>query len=231
MATSTPILAFDTSGSFCSVAVRTAGGVVVHRESDGAGDHFERLPGLVQEVMSEADIAASELAEIRVGIGPGSFTGLRIGMSFAKGLSVAARVALRGLSTFEGMAWAVCDQLNLDGQQDILIVSDARRQEVFWGAYRWGSNRMEVIAAPSIAPLSAVSEWYKQHPQGVVVTPLLEHGLEGLGMLRVVPQIAQGLLKVECPRAKGFVLQDVAILEPTYLREVAAKSIAERAGA
>jgi tRNA threonylcarbamoyladenosine biosynthesis protein TsaB len=185
----------------------------------------------VQTVLADAGVAADELGEIRIGVGPGSFTGLRIGMSFAKGLAVAARVKLQGVSTFEGVAWVVCDQFDRHGERDILVVSDARRAEVFWAAYRCSASGMRVVAAPAIAPLSAVSDWCQQHPEGVVATPLREHGLEGLNTLRVVPEIAQGLLKVECSQGDGFSLHDVALLEPTYLRAVAAKSIAERTGA
>lgn len=228
---SAPILALDTSGSFCSVALRTAQGTVVHKESDGAGDHFERLPGLVRDVMLEAAVTTSELGELRVGLGPGSFTGLRIGMSFAKGLSVAARVPLRGVSSFEGIAWTVCNQSRNSDKLDILVVSDARRDEVFLCSYRFESMRLLQGPEPSIVPVSSVHEWCQARPEGVVATPLREHGLEALDRIEVVPRIAEGLLAVECPRVEPFMLQDVAVLEPRYLRAVAAKSIAERGGA
>jgi tRNA threonylcarbamoyl adenosine modification protein YeaZ len=228
---SAPILALDTSGSYCSVALHTSEGAVVHEESDGAGDHFERLPGLVDAVLSKADVVASELGELRIGVGPGSFTGLRIGMSFAKGFSVSARVPLRGVSSFEGIAWSVCSQWQDRDALDILVISDARRGEVFLCSYRYESKKLLQGNPTAITPVSFVAEWRQGRSDGVVVTSLREHDLQGVGAIKVVPRIAEGLLKVECPQGQVFELHEIALLEPAYLRAVAAKSIAERAGA
>jgi hypothetical protein len=95
------LLAIDTSGSFCSIALRRGDGVTVERASSGEGDHFERLPDLVAETLRVGQLSACDLSAIVVGLGPGSFTGLRIGLSYAKGLATAARVPLLGVSSFE----------------------------------------------------------------------------------------------------------------------------------
>lgn len=229
--TSAPILALDTSGSFCSVALSTPSGVVIHRESEGAGDHFERLPGLVSDVLAEAKASAGDLKEIRVGLGPGSFTGLRIGLSFAKGLAVAARVVLRGVSSFDGVAWSVCEHNGGLKDRSILVVSDARRDEVFMCAYEFTAVQGMHGSVPRIAPAAAVGEWLGRHPGGIVATPIREFVVKNCVDLQVASRIAEGLLKVEAPLGAAFDLREVAVLEPSYLREVAAKSIAERRGA
>jgi tRNA threonylcarbamoyl adenosine modification protein YeaZ len=225
-----PILALDTSGSFCSVAVRTEQGAIVRRESDGAGDHFERLPGLVQAVLAEAKVRAHDLAEIRIGVGPGSFTGLRIGMSFAKGLSVAVRVALRGISSFEGVAQSLSSQFQ-GRPVEMVVISDARRDEVFACSYVYNPTTGLQSGVASIVPVSWVVQWCREHPEGIVASPLRDFRIDGLESLQVVPRIAEGLLKVEISEQGQFVLADVASLEPAYLRAVAAKTIAERTGA
>ena len=65
-------LAVDTSGSFCSVALERADGVVFHAESEGNGDHFEQLPPLVESVGAQASVRLVDLAQVVIGLGPGS---------------------------------------------------------------------------------------------------------------------------------------------------------------
>ena len=125
-------LAIDTSGSFCSVALRRVDGAVFHRASEGAGDHFERLSALVSELCAESGVALADVAEVVIGSGPGSFTGLRIGFSFAKGLAVARRLPIIGVSSFFGAAASLVGEFS----GDVLVVADARRDEVFAGAFR-----------------------------------------------------------------------------------------------
>lgn len=223
------ILAIDTSGSFCSVAVRTPEGAVVERNSSGDGDHFERLPSLVSEVCAGAGISLQDLAAIRIGLGPGSFTGLRIGLSFAKGLASARAIPLSGVGSFHAVAAEV---LSREAEVETVgVLSDARRDEVFVAAFsrRPGSavaaGEVGVISEPQILPISDLSSapW-----SGVKVwySPLRDFALTGIE-LRQTPSIARGMLlgKVEIV---AFSLSDIAALEPSYLRAVAAKTIAER---
>lgn len=216
-------LAVDTSGSFCSVALQRADGVVFHAESEGNGDHFEKLPPLVESVSAQASVRLVDIAQVVIGLGPGSFTGLRIGMSFAKGLSCAAKVPLVGVSSL----YAVAKRRAMSGLGDgrILVVSDARRQEVFRAEYEIAGRQTLEVEAASIAAESTVGEWLRR-TGGVVVTPLRGWDIAGVN-LTVESRISEGLLELS-GEVGSFSVGDVALLEPDYIRGVSAKSIAER---
>lgn len=224
MANQLGTLAIDTSGSLCSVAIKIDG-EVFSLESDRGNDHFERLSSLVSELLDLAQVSSSQLGQIVIGIGPGSFTGLRIGLSFAKGLSVALRVPILGLSSFAGAARAY---VSLEASGRLLVVGDARRQEVFAAEYLVQADGLAELSAPKIEPSAFISEWIGRYPEGVVVTPNI--GLEAAQstLVRVESRIAKGLLDLDNASIQPFSIASVASLEPNYLRAVAAKSIAER---
>ena len=227
---SLPALAFDTSGSCCSAALRTVDGSVLHRESSGAGDHFEVITSLVSELLNAGGVKVSELAQVCVGVGPGSFTGLRIGMSFAKGMAVAGRVPLVGASSFAGIAQGALKARGLSDSTRILVVADARRDEVFLAEYVVSACSVQELRCPCIMAVSEVAEWAARHADGVVVTPNVGFSVGGGVHSSVEPRIAEGLLALAAGTQGSFSLTELAALEPHYLRAVAAKSIEERKG-
>jgi tRNA threonylcarbamoyladenosine biosynthesis protein TsaB len=216
------VLAIDTSGSFCSVALQGASGACVSRHSAGEGDHFEQLPGLVRAVCVEACVALDDLAHVRIGIGPGSFTGLRIGMSFAKGLAWSLRIPCIGVCSFRGAAVA----WGLAGVTDsrITVVADARRAEVFCGEYELVSGVVSVVSQPKLVGHEDLIDRATQG--GVHISP--QRALEVRGLeIHPVPGVALGLLGIGAPQS-GFSVADIASLEPSYIREVSAKTIEQR---
>lgn len=217
-----PILAIDTSGSFCSVALQTKHGTLVSRHSAGESDHFEQLPGLVRSVCGEAGVALADLDHVRVGVGPGSFTGLRIGMSFAKGLAWSLRIPCVGVCSFLGAAAA--RGRGEVGEGRITVVADARRSEVFCGEYELVGGVFSVVSEPKLIGHEGLQE---RGGRGCVhVSP--QRGLEVPGLeIHPVPEVALGLLGIGAPRG-GFSVTDIASLEPTYIREVSAKTIEQR---
>ncbi len=218
-------LAVDTSGSFCSVALQHADGGVFHVESEGNGDHFEQLPRLVDSLVAQASIQVGDLGQILIGIGPGSFTGLRIGMSFVKGLACAVRVPLVGLSSF--YAVAKCRAMTGVENGPMLVVSDARRREVFCAEYEITSSDVLEVQPARIVGEHLVEKWISE-TGGVVVTPLRGWVVEGVQMI-VEPRISEGLLALPTS-IDGYSVSQIALLEPDYVRGVSAKSIAERRG-
>jgi tRNA threonylcarbamoyl adenosine modification protein YeaZ len=167
-----------------------------------------------------------DLAQVMIGVGPGSFTGLRIGMSFAKGVACAGKVPLVGVSSFLGLAMR---RAMIGGARGpLLVVSDARRQEVFSGEYAVAGGQAVCAQEPTIRPDVTVSQWVER-TGGEVVTMLRGWVVPGLDLV-VESRIAEGLLAVNSPQER-FSWQAVALLEPEYVRAVSAKSIAERRGA
>jgi tRNA threonylcarbamoyl adenosine modification protein YeaZ len=228
----TATLAIDTAGSFCSVAIfKSATGAIAqgkgstfHAESLGAGDHFEQLPHLVGEVCGKAGIGTLQLTGIIVGTGPGSFTGIRIGMSYAKGLAWALRTPLLGCSSFLGCAVAVARNLP-PRATEIYVVADARREEVFLGRYKLENDGGIVeFEAPRIRPASEAAHI---HGLGEIVVTTQKSFTLGGADLEEVGTSALGFLSHPGP-FEPFTIQGLDAVEPAYLRAVSAKTIAER---
>jgi len=123
------ILSLETSTSVCSVALHEEGALLGVREVEIPGAHSERLIGLIDELLKEFNIEGKELTAIAVSEGPGSYTGLRIGVSTAKGLSFAWGKPLIGVSTLAALARGVISKQ--ESNSKIIAMLDAKRMEVY----------------------------------------------------------------------------------------------------
>lgn len=121
------ILSIETSTSICSVAVHDSGRLISLSEIIEPGAHAEQLMQLVVDVVGKASLEFSELDAIAVSEGPGSYTGLRIGVSTAKGLAFGLNLPLISINTLQALASAVVAE---EGEL-IIPVLDARRLEVY----------------------------------------------------------------------------------------------------
>lgn len=122
------ILSIETSTDNCSVALHSKGELISIKEWGEKGGHASKLPGLVDEVLMDSKIQAQQLQAIAVSEGPGSYTGLRIGVSTAKGLAYGLGVPLIGVNTLQSLAIQVT---SLEGRSYIVSQIDARRMEVY----------------------------------------------------------------------------------------------------
>lgn len=117
------ILSFDTSGPYCTAALCRGGEVLAWRHEDMARGQAERLMPLLEEILAEADLAIGDIDALAVGIGPGNFTGIRLSVAAARGLSLALDIPAIGVSVLEAAAEA--------GPRPMLATRDARRGAVF----------------------------------------------------------------------------------------------------
>lgn len=142
------VLGFDTATPATAVGlIDEAGNVSERRHEPGEGErpgHVAQLLGLAHELLSEAGLAFADVDRIAVGVGPGSFTGLRIGVSTARALAQAAEAELVGVSTLEALALEAQPQAPDDA--GVLAVVDARRGEVFAAGWRGGQRLLEPVA-------------------------------------------------------------------------------------
>lgn len=122
----TKVLAIDTSTSRTSVAIIDGQTIVFSGFKDGATAHGPSLPTLVQEAL-----AKSEVSEVVVGMGPGPFTGLRVGIAFAQSFALARDIPVRGVCSLDAIAAQI-------DERDFIITVDARRKEVYWARYTNG---------------------------------------------------------------------------------------------
>ena len=116
-------LAIDTSTSRTSVGIIQEGALIWKGFRDGATAHGPALPALVQEA-----IAGRLIDKVVVGMGPGPFTGLRIGIAFARSFALARNIPVRGVCSLD----AIAAQVN---EKDFIVTVDARRKEVYWARY------------------------------------------------------------------------------------------------
>ena len=139
------VLAIDTSTSRTSVAIIENGTVLYSGYRDGATAHGPSLPALVQE-----GLAVSDVDQVVVGMGPGPFTGLRVGIAFAQSFALARDIPVRGVCSLD----AIAAQIN---ESDFIITVDARRKEVYWARYtdgiRIGEPAVSFPADVSGAPI------------------------------------------------------------------------------
>ena len=122
------VLAIDTSTSRSCVAIIEDSKVLYSGFRDGATAHGPSLPALVQEAL-----AVSDVDEVVVGMGPGPFTGLRVGIAFAQSFALAREIPVRGVCSLDAIAAQV-------REKDFIITVDARRKEVYWARYTDGAR-------------------------------------------------------------------------------------------
>jgi tRNA threonylcarbamoyladenosine biosynthesis protein TsaB len=147
------ILAIETATAVCAAAVIRDGAVLGGTQVESRHVHSEKLLPLIDEALCAAGIAPPEVDGIAVSIGPGSFTGLRIGLSVAKGLAYAWGKPLIPVHTLEALAMHALEQ-SLDVSGGLLLpMIDARRSEVYTAVYRRMDGHPEEIIAPRAAQI------------------------------------------------------------------------------
>ncbi|MDN3682182.1 tRNA (adenosine(37)-N6)-threonylcarbamoyltransferase complex dimerization subunit type 1 TsaB [Vibrio tapetis subsp. quintayensis] len=144
------ILALDTATENCSVALLVDGQLYARSEV-APRDHTKKILPMVDEVLNEAGIRLQDLDALAFGRGPGSFTGVRIGIGIAQGLAFGADLPMIGISTLEAMAQATYRKHNTPY---VACAIDARMSEVYWGRFtrqesgEWLASEPECVIPP-----------------------------------------------------------------------------------
>lgn len=149
------ILNIETSTEVCSAALARDGRIINHRESLNGQNHAKLLTLFINELLEESNISADQLDAVAVSGGPGSYTGLRIGVSVAKGICYASRLPLIAITSLEAMAHYVIHNLEsiLPCEKENLLfcpMIDARRMEVYTSFYDKSGVQIRGIQADII---------------------------------------------------------------------------------
>ncbi len=144
------LLAFDTATPHVTVALHDGDSVVASFESDESMRHGEMLAPGIEQVLREAGVSAKHLTGVAVGVGPGPYTGLRVGLVTARTLAHVLKVPVHGVCTLDILAAAGVD----DGLEDFAVATDARRKEVYVASYVAGRRVRgpEVLKPVDAAP-------------------------------------------------------------------------------
>ena len=157
------ILAFDTATRATTVALldQATGTEFELRDDPAPGQrpgHTARLMPLIAEVLEQGGYGWPDIDRLAVGVGPGTFTGLRIGVATARALARARDLPLVGVSTLESLALAAVDTARRDEHDVVLAVLDARRREVFTAAWPTEPGHGDAILSPTAMSPAALAE-------------------------------------------------------------------------
>ncbi|ANB69484.1 MULTISPECIES: tRNA (adenosine(37)-N6)-threonylcarbamoyltransferase complex dimerization subunit type 1 TsaB [Aeromonas] len=217
------ILAVDTATEACSAAL-LVGDKLFSRWEEAPRDHTRKILPMVQAVLEDAGISLSDLDAIAFGRGPGSFTGVRIGISVAQGLAFGAGVPLIGISTLAAMAQGA---YRLDGAEQVLTAIDARMNEVYFGRYELIDGRMQLVGDEVVSDPAALVDVRGKlaGPVTCVGTGFETYGetLSGLADELAVSQVRFPAAEDMLPLARAAWLAGEAVpveqATPVYLRD------------
>lgn len=148
------VLAVETATSWQSVAILDDSRVLARYDQDAAGSHAKLLLPTIDRLLRETGVALKQLDGLAVSIGPGSFTGLRVGLATLLGFRTISRLPLAVVPTLEGMAW------NLKGTSTLLCpILNSRRGEFYWALFRWTSEgRLERVMSERVGTAAMLGD-------------------------------------------------------------------------
>jgi tRNA threonylcarbamoyladenosine biosynthesis protein TsaB len=222
------ILSIETGTDICSVALANDGELMALRESDEGRDHAKKVALFVDELLRETGVQPSDIDAIAVGKGPGSYTGLRIGVSFAKGMCYALDIPLIAIGSLNALAEVAREDFEagiLDieeedwAQAKLCPMVDARRMEVYAQVFDVEGNAQSDVVAEVVTEES-FNEW---RSKGKFV-------IFGNGAQKCAEVLPDAIIESVVPSARGIVrlaeeafnagkFEDLAYFEPFYLKD------------
>lgn len=216
------ILALETATDPGSIALWCDGDVIARSCPDGRSNSETLLP-LADSTLREAGLTFADLHGVAFGMGPGSFTGLRVSCGAAQGLAVARDLPLIGIGTLDAMALA-------SGGERVIVALDARMGEVYYGLYVQGKLQGEIgVYAPEAVPLPESAGWLACG-NGLSSYPALRERLTPVVEAwkpEIMPS-AEAVVRLAAPRMEGGETIDPADAAPLYVRNKVAQTVAER---
>lgn len=216
------ILCLETSTPVCSVAVASESGLLSLVEDVTANRHASHLTIYIEQALQQAGLNLQQMDAIAVSKGPGSYTGLRVGVSTAKGFCYALKIPLLGVGTLQGLALQIAPYATNEPKALLMPMLDARRMEVYnqpFDAYGnvLGNAEATVVDQDSFANILDERIVYFAGPGAHKCSQVIQH-----------PN-ALFLNGIECSAASLFIpafnllhnqqVEDIAYMEPFYLKD------------
>ncbi len=223
------ILSIESGTEVCSVGLSKGGEIVALRESVEGRDHARLVASFADELLTECGVKPSDLSAVAVSMGPGSYTGLRIGVSFAKGLCYGAGISLIGVSSLESLvvgaiAAQAAGSLGVSESEwegaVLAPMVDARRMEVYTqlfgvDAHSAGEIEAKVIDESSYSELRGERELILFGDGAAKCAEVLPWA----HLVDIKPS-AVSIAKIADEKLKRGEIEDVAYFEPFYLKDV-----------
>ena len=218
------ILNIETSTNVCSVAVTAEGMVLTHYEDFKGQNHASLLSGYIKACLDYLREKEMTLDAVAVSIGPGSYTGLRIGLSEAKGLAYALNIPLIGIDTLQIMAVSVMFKHDVDSESLFVPMIDARRMEVYTAVYDMALEA-RLAPTPLILDETSYSEWLDNGEKMLFFgngSDKSKELLESHPGARFIDDISPLAVDMLALAERAFAQQqflDLAYSTPSYLKE------------
>ncbi|EKT62732.1 tRNA (adenosine(37)-N6)-threonylcarbamoyltransferase complex dimerization subunit type 1 TsaB [Providencia burhodogranariea] len=219
---SSRILAVDTATEACSVAL-LCDGEIISRFAISPREHTQKVLPMVEEVLLQAGVTLNQLDALAFGRGPGSFTGVRIGVGIAQGLALGANLPMIGISSLMTLAEGA---YRISGQSNILTAIDARMSEVYCAKYQrtesgiWLGEESEAVMSPDVFrdKMTSLEGLWGHAGTGWQAYPQLQDSNLTLIDSTVELPAAQDMLPIAERLWLAGTVQSVENVEPTYLR-------------
>jgi len=220
------ILHIETSTQVCSIAVSEDSHVIFQQEDHSGPNHAERLGSMVDEALSFTDNHAIPFDAVAVSCGPGSYTGLRIGVSMAKGICYGRNLKLIAVPTLELICVPILLREMVEENALLCPMIDARRMEVYAGIYDRALHEVRPVGA-DVVDAETYKQWLEERPVyffGNGAAKCMEtinhpnaHLIEG------IEPMAKWMQPLAERRLLNEQTEDVAYFEPFYLKDYVAK--------
>lgn len=221
------ILCIETGTDVCSVGIARDGELISLRESDQGRDHARKVGLFVDELLHEMEIAPEDLDAVAVGKGPGSYTGLRIGVSFAKGLCYGLQRPLVAIGSLNALAEVAREDyeagiLSVEGWENAYLcpMIDARRMEVYTQVFDAEGHPLNEVSAEIITVESFAEFRGKGHPLVIFGSGAAKcaEALPDAVTVEVTPS-ARGVARLAQQALDAGHTEDIAYFEPLYLKD------------
>ena len=222
------IILIETSTALCSVALAEDGVVTAYRESSAPKAHASLTAVFIQEMLTERELTLADCDTVCVSMGPGSYTGLRVGVSTAKGLCFGSGKPLLAVGTLDTLVAQASDAVAGEGDESpayrfIIPMVDARRMEVYTAVFENGMQITET--APAIIDETSFAEYLEQGPCLFIgdgagkCADVIKH--PDATFLQCWPK-ASSMVEPALAAYRSGDFKDVAYFEPFYLKEFVA---------
>lgn len=216
------ILSIDTSSSNCATALLEDDKLIDENSLNNGLTHSENLMPLIDELLKKNNIELKDIDLISVSIGPGSFTGIRIGIASIKAMAEVYNIKIASVTSLETLA-----RLDESDKNKICLI-DAKNNQVYFGVFDKEYNLVEEYRADDIENLIDIMKKYDNSiaiGNGAILhKELLENNIKGIEVLENCLQIAENTGKIGYKKFLNSTLENADTITPFYLR----KSQAER---
>lgn len=212
------LLSISTASDILSISILENENLIASFSSEGNKRHAELITPKIKELLQSRNLKLSELDGVCVNLGPGSFTGLRVGLSTAKGIVFGASTQLFGYTNFEELLYQSILRNQINGRVAVLIHS--RKNEFYFGAFQINGkiySQLDVYELVSIEDLKSISQNFELIIAENKIVSSLMNEIKNVEIIGIENNSYYGALIVQSNPHK-YLCEDYSYLEPLYLK-------------